>query len=54
MQYDLDNMESVSSFITFEGLETEDYHEVSLKFNMEGSNFAFTAELTYYNQVNLI
>ena len=40
-----------SSLIQFQNLATEDYEKVTMHIEMAGSNFAFTADLSYYDQV---
>lgn len=40
-----------SSLIQFQNLATEDYEKVTMHIEMAGNNFAFTADLSYYDQV---
>lgn len=37
----------------FENLDSDDYEEVTITIQMTGSTFDFTAELKFYNQVQL-
>jgi hypothetical protein len=38
--------------VKFSGLEEDDYEAVGMSIQMKGQSFEFTAELTYYDQVD--